>query len=217
MKIEFKYTSTLVFLLLLCGCAQTQTDKLWSAPTYTERINQFLINPEDKSLIIIGEKYHYIFNEDSAPLVLLGWSSRKNLHAFFYAFEVNSENIVTGTYSLNSDSKKASIEEINWLKSNGFKINKSGLYTKTLKVSGTRYLAGNVHISNSSHLNKQYRISIERPNSTFETISKTALTPITVTSDAVTVIGGTALLVAIAVPIMAVGGVVSAINSVVSE
>ncbi|MGE4396673.1 MAG: hypothetical protein AB7D34_04350 [Sulfurimonas sp.] len=217
MKTIFKYTLTIVIALLLCGCTQTQTDKLWSAPTYTENINQFLIHPENQSLIIIGEKYHYIFNKDSASRDILVWNGRKNLHANFYDFEVNAKNIVTGTYSLAFDSKAATVSEINWLKNNGFEINENGFYRKTLKVSGTRYLAKNDEFRNAGHLNKQYPITIKRPNSTYETIVNTAFTPITVTMDGIYMIEGTALVMVIAVPFIVVDVISDLVYNVVPE
>ena len=51
-----------VFLSLGCVTKQVWTDKVRGEP-YKERIISFYNNTEEKKIIFIGEKYHYIFNE----------------------------------------------------------------------------------------------------------------------------------------------------------
>ena len=213
MKTKFKYILLLV-ILLLHGCSQTGTSRLWTPPRYTEKINQFLINPKDKSLIVIGEKYHYIFDENSAPLNLLTWSGRKNLRAYFNDFKINSENIVNGSFTITCNSKKVSTDEAQWLKKNGFIINQNGFYNKMLKIKGTRYLKRNNKVNHLSHLNEDYYILVEEPNSTSDIIYKTVLTPITVTGDAVYVIGGIPLVLGLVAIILPIKTVVDGIKSV---
>jgi hypothetical protein len=189
MKTKFKYI-LLISILLLQGCTRTQTNtaKLWNPPTYTETIDQFLINTKEKSLIIIGKKYHYIFDKGSAPLNLLTWSGRKNLRAYFDDFKVDVKNIITGSYFIQYNSKKIPKDEVTWLKKSGFKIDKNGFYCKVFNIKGTRYLKRDDKLNNLSHLshlNRKYYIRIEKPNSTSDIAYKIAMTPISVAGDTI--------------------------------
>ena len=209
MKTKFKYI-LLISILLLQGCTRTQTytGELWNPPTYTETIDQFLINTKEKSLIIIGKKYHYIFDKGSAPLNLLTWSGRKNLYAYFYDFKVDVNNTVTGSYSIKNSNKKISKDEVTWLKKNGFKIDKNGFYCKVFNIKGTRYLKRDDKLNNLSHLNRKYSIRIERPNSTSDIAYKIAMTPISVTEDTIYI--GVIAATIISVPVVVLGlGVVA--------
>ena len=212
MKFRLATISIVALLLLQYGCAD-HTRELWGKqpePSYREKIDQFMISPEDSRLIIIGNtiignRYHYIFEKDSAPLSILSWSGRKYLRAdFSSAFNIYSDNSITGEYSLDCSCESASSEDIQWLESNGFKLHENGQYRKTLQVNGTRYRAGSNKIANSQNFNHEYYITIKRPHPTRSKISRIALTPIAVAFDGIATIGMLPLLI-FAAPFMAAG------------
>lgn len=70
----------LSMILILSGC----TSKLWNSRdvkrvSYSETIDAFMMNPQNKSLIFIGEKYHYIFEPNEK---------------FVYLYDNKNENII---------------------------------------------------------------------------------------------------------------------------
>jgi len=73
----------ILLTLTLVGCA---TSKMWEnqyyeTSTYQETLHQFLITEDNKHLILIGEKFHYIFNEANTLNTLLLSENRHLLSA----------------------------------------------------------------------------------------------------------------------------------------
>jgi hypothetical protein len=184
-----------VALLSVTGCL---TKKLYETheTQYDETALSFLLTEDGSKLVVLGKKYHYIFDDFSPSLThLLASPLRTVVEAELFNFLVRRDNVVTGHYELYL-SKQASDEQRRSAIDAGFvepELTLSG------HLKGVRYSAkGFPSPPETQRFNRPYVVSI-----TEETESKLAtkimLTPITVAADGALILGGVALvLIAIA-------------------
>jgi hypothetical protein len=82
------------------GCAQhTAPVKPERRFTYHERIENVLVAPSKTKLVVLGERYHYVF-DDARLVALLSASFRNELRASFGTFRVNPDNSIEGSYQV---------------------------------------------------------------------------------------------------------------------
>ena len=122
-----------VVKILLLSCMTLQscvtTDLMWADSTYSESIENFLISSDGEQLVIIGEKYHYIFPTEKKLTSILLSNEKKNIEPVFYNYRVQPDGIITGAYTLRYVYKNKTPENNKWLEQNGFsysKKNKNG-------------------------------------------------------------------------------------------
>ena len=181
----------LIFSLCLMSCT-TYTNTLWQDSTYKENISNFLITEKGEKLVIIGDKYHYIFKLDKNLNNILSFKKRKKLYALFSQFNVDNDNNVTGIYTISFVIRdKNDIPKIQNL---GFKRNKFSredwtFYTYKNAIKGKRY-TGNKNKPNALKFNRKYQVLVKEQNSPLKTIKKIFTTPVTVTADGIATVTG---------------------------
>lgn len=212
-----KITSLLAILTLLINSGCDGTAKMWKKKTsYEEVIKNYLISDKGDKIAFLGQKYHYIFDENSGVIKeLLQWDQKQKLKIRihdFYDFKATSPSDVilmvdiTGT---TSSQKSDNLDEISlpsdiaFLKKLGFleieiTRGKTKMITKRIKLEGRRYLPKpHTQYPITDSLSKEYKVIVQNTYDTaLEKSKKIALTPLTVTGD---------VFVAIAIPIFFVG------------
>lgn len=195
---------SLIISLLFSSCAHKA---LWSKKRYNESVKNFLISEDGKKLVVISQKYHYIFDIDKSLKQILLSKHKQNIIANFSTFELNKDRNINGSYYLKYELEKYFSEEekitfdknTNWLIKNGFKKHKDQfstnkiIYTFQSQLTGKRYIANNITVPNNS-FNKQYTIIIEEYEYTKDT--REILSPVAYTVDGVLIVGGVALFIA---------------------
>lgn len=159
------FSLAMVFMVFFSGCYTKRDTK----STYIdEKVYAFMINQENKSFVIVGEKYHYIFEANRKFEYLL-----QNLNEA-YTFEIedggyyiNHDNTVFAMFSIDIDEKKVSKKFLDWAKKNGaFTTFKKGTsfkeHTLVLRISmqGKLYLPNKEFNKSVPKLNKEYKIKV---------------------------------------------------------
>lgn len=187
----------LSMILILSGC----TSKLWNSKdvkrvSYSETIDAFMMNPQNKSLIFIGEKYHYIFEPNEKFVYLY---DNKNENIIFDSnngvYEIR-DNKIYAYFSIYIYTKNMKQEIIDWaLKNNGKYVENNEKIKMSITLDGTRYLSDLKVNQVVEKLSMKHNIKIDVivKEDEYSTASKIALTPLTVTGDTIVVAGGMVL------------------------
>lgn len=199
-----KKTILILSIFVLSSCA---THLAWKNKSYQEKISHFLTTNGVEKLVIIGDKYHYIFSNANKLNTILQWEHRKLLKANFDEhFLVTTNNKISGKYKIICDCENTSKAQKAWLNDNGFKrtleknkqcTNKKMLYVKEIEVHGDRYLSKNKKFSENNKLNSIYKIIVEEEASTLDNIVNVAETPIAVAADGIFIISAAGIAVAL--------------------
>ncbi len=181
------------------------TKHLWENKTESEEVTNILISEDGKNVIMIGEKYHYIFNDESRiiqellnkkselnPTVIDQSDSSKKEHQIFY---IKTDQTVTTTIKIRTDyDDKKEIPTF---------LNKAGFEKKTIteqiknKKGEKLYLEGELRITGKiyrpdpnvnydqipSKLNKRYSVTLKYEHGFIKKAYSVPLTPITWTAD----------------------------------
>jgi hypothetical protein len=173
------------------------TNSLYNQYKYTtEKVSGFYVSSDDKSLVVIGEKFHYIFPLETKLKSVLNWKERLKVKATFSQFKVFPDSIVNGAYYLVVDAKDLGLAEQEYLKSIGFDSDYMGYHLDS-QITGKYYAANG--ILSSSQFNQPYTIELAEDASMPGPL-KVALTPITVAADGVLWIGGAILAYVVLTP-----------------
>ncbi len=176
-------------LVSVSGCF---TPMLYEPRTYDETALSFLVTEDGSRLVVLGEKYHYIFDDISPSLkeILLGpLHLRTVVVAVLANFYVNSDNVVTGDYVL-SLSDQASDEQRKRAMSAGFVPPD---LTLPGHLKGVRYSAEGFPFSAAQTQGFAHRYDA-RVREERSKAAKILLTPVTVAADGVLILGGLFLL-----------------------
>jgi len=185
--------NTILCLILLSSCA---THSLWnSSNRYSERVKGFLITKSGDKMVVIGDKYHYVFPVNLELKNIMISKKRKLIKPRFTNFKVDENNKISGNFHLHFYAKFEDDSE--WLEDLGFSIRRVTKHGNTSyvyrgKLDGKRYKADKkVNIKES--FRRSYRLSIAEPEGGAETIKKVLATPVTLTVDGLLLIGGAVL------------------------
>lgn len=189
--------SFLIAILIISNLTSC-TKKLWRKSYYSENFKNFMTTKNGKKIIALGKKYHYVFEDDSRILIkLLSWENREKLEIENYNFRISEFNKITGSITIKSKIPKNSDEDLNeediyYLKKLDF-ISEDNILKKNIVLSGVRYYPkSGVNYDKMDPEIKEHKIKIELDDYA-DKVKKIALTPITVLSDGVLIIAGTAL------------------------
>lgn len=180
----------LVVILVLVGSCKI-TKSMWDK-SYEEVVDSFITTADGREFAFIGQNYHYIFSDNSAIIKrILFWKRHDILYIDVNQtyLEVDTNNDVSGYITVKSAFSDLESEDDLYLQSLGFVKQKNGDVSLKLNLIGKRYLANNQNYG-TFPLSKPYNFTIHyRENSLFETIGKAALSPITLTLDAIIWVG----------------------------
>lgn len=213
----------IVFFLIfvLTGCTST-TSQLWKdhykSSTYDEMINGLAVNSGDQSLIVVGEKYHYLFDRNEVLAYLLEHNNGKNMifdleHGRYEA----EEDQIKANFTIKIDVNQIEKENMQWLNNHKVAINKdrNNVINIRLSLKGKRYIADPVVNQAVQKLSKQYKINItEKQIDNLNNGARILLTPLAVVVDGVGAISITVGIVAAAGVIAVVGVTVLTIREI---
>lgn len=201
----------ILIVILLITNLTSCTSLLWRNSVYGDGFKHFLITQDGKKIVILGEKYHYVFDDESGVLSkLLSWEGRSKLEMEIYNFRLSKFNNITGSITVKSRIQKNSTTELSeqekdFLIKDGFTIATSDeyiftnttsdevIFKKKINIAGVRYLPKpGVNYDTSSSFTKVYGVNIERDDFS-DKATKIAFTPVTVVGDGVLIIAAVAL------------------------
>jgi len=191
MKIK-KFFHSIFLCLLLISLTSCITQALWRDPYYEERVGQFFVGSDGRYTVLIGEQFHYVFTENSRLLkeVLSLWQrdlltiDNDKTH-----LTLDSDNNITGNITSKVPFSLLPPEDQYALQSFGFRPDRNDEVTLTVEVRGRRYAAKYLG-SDIAALNRAHNIRIYYSSYSFvKGVGKAAVTPISVTLDAILLIG----------------------------
>lgn len=200
--------SIAVISFMSMGC---MTASVWEDPskisnTYNERINAFMMNPQNDSVIFLGEKYHYIFEKNEQLSFLL---KHRNNEALTFSIKNGSYNVVgsnvTAKFHIYINQNTADKNLLDW-----WYANKKGTDVVGTEISlyGTRYIANEIVNFSAENFSQKIDIKvITRLPSKSNTASKILITPLAVAADGAIIIvavGATIVLMPILIVVQAV-------------
>ena len=162
--------------------------------TYIEHVSAFLITKDGKKLVVLGERYHYIFDLPDKLRPVLTASYRKSLHTSFSSFHVDGGD-VTGNYDTVL-SKDASADERQAAAADGVIARRDQLRLGG-NIAGKRYSTEGFTLKPdgaAQAFNERYTVGIDEAPSAFAKGLRILATPVTVAADGVLVLGGILLL-----------------------
>ena len=200
----------ITFLCILAsGCLTSELYKL-KKESFNEELRGFLITQDQKQVILIGQRYHYIFPMDNDLKNILAWPNRSKLRATRLSFVISKNNVINGTYLLKNENA-LSDDDKSLLLANDFKVRSNGDYYFVGRLSqGTVYEPGKFQLPEVQSFKRPYYLNITYDYATSgQTLTKVLVTPLAVAADGIdTVIGAI-----IAVPL----GIAFASNSANDE
>jgi hypothetical protein len=174
----------------LSGCV---TSRLHETTSYTERIGGVFVSSDRKSIVILGEKYHYIFDAPSQVLAALDPILHPEIRkAEFSSFNVNSNNEIYGSVNLYASGKLNKQQEELALKA-GFIFNGSDQAQARVRMQGKRYRAKESEKPVVQRLNKEYFVTVNEDPSIAGAALKVAATPVAIAADGALILGAVVL------------------------
>lgn len=89
---------------MMAGCVSEEQQEPGSQSRrrfgYDEKIENILFSPKAGKLIVLGERYHYLFDDMHALGKALNASFKKEFTGSFGNFTVNPDNRITGSYRI---------------------------------------------------------------------------------------------------------------------
>lgn len=195
--------------ILASGCLTSELYEL-KKESFNEELRGFLITQDQKQVILIGQRYHYIFPMDNDLKNILAWPNRSKLRATRLSFVISKNNVINGTYLLKNESLLSNDDQA-LLLANHFKVRNNGEYYFVGKLSqGAVYESGNFKLPEEQSFKRPYYLNISYDYATTgQTLTKILVTPLAVAADGIDTVVGTI----IAVPL----GVAFASNSANNE
>ena len=72
--------SILIVILIVTNLTSCETIRIWENTKYNEDFKDFLVTKDNKKIVILGQKYHYAFDDKSGDLSkLLFWESKSKI------------------------------------------------------------------------------------------------------------------------------------------
>lgn len=186
--------------ILISGC---MTDALFKDRRYHETVFSFQVSEDGKTVVVLGDAYHYTFDAPSEFVKIVQSSIRADVVPELTYFRVANDNSVRGVCNLIYGKKDA--ELLAEAKSIGFVLRgTAGPYQLRMSFSGRRFSTDGFAIAKvKDHFNKPYLIDVYEEQSVGEKLVKAPLTPVTVVGDGIL----TLMLHGVVVPIFSrVGG-----------
>ena len=164
-------------------------------PSFTEKIRQFYITSNQRQLIVLGDKHHFIFPLDSTLSEILTWSGRKNLQAQNLSFVISRGGKIKGHYSISvKDVATLTPSDLSFLQAHQFTCNTITHNDPTRRwcqndsklINGTVYDAAHFKAPSTLGFNQTYQVNISYDyGSAGQAIAKFIATPLAVAGDVV--------------------------------
>ena len=182
--------SFLIAILIISNLSSC-TMKIWEKTQYEENLKNLYITKDGKKIVILGKKYHYVFDDESGELIkLLSWKSRSKLEIENYDFRISEINKISGSITLKTKTPKERNNILNkneksFLKKLGF-VNSSSfevIFKKKIDIFGNRYSPKSIeNFDVATALNTEHKLNIEVADYADKT-KKIILTPVAIVGD----------------------------------
>ncbi len=192
---RLKNINLLLFLLLFLQTSCV-TKSLWTE-TYPETFQNFSVSQDGSRVALVGEKYHYVFSDNSGVLkALLTWPDRGLLFIDVSKthLDVDLNNNVYGYATIESFLNQLRPQQTLFLTSVGFRSKDGSALFLRMPLRGRRYLPRNDLQVFLPRLNRPYVVDINHEQGVLRKAGNLALTPLTVTADSVLLLGKIALI-----------------------
>ena len=185
--------SILIFILIITNLTSC-TSMLWKKNSYIDKFKNVLNTKDGEKIVILGKKYHYIFNDDSLVLnKLLDWENNSKLEIEKYNIRITENNKIIGSIILKTKVEKnlnnaLDEQDKSFLQTLGFQNSGSNqaILKKKIIVSGVRYAPkSDANYDTTSTSNKEFKIKVEVDDNFVDIAKKIAFTPVTVLADGV--------------------------------
>ncbi|KWC82038.1 hypothetical protein WL57_23055 [Burkholderia cepacia] len=187
----------------LTGC----TAMLFEDGRYEETVDRFLVSEDGKKFVVLGEKYHYIFDMPEHLGAVLASPYRKSINASLYGFVAQGSKI-SGKFRLQL--RRADMTDEGWDRAleDGFAKRESSDLEMKGELAGSRYLAdGFAQGKTWSSFAHSYKIDVTDRITTAGKAVRVLATPVTLAADGVMMIGAVVLSPVIVVLLAPVAGV----------
>jgi len=179
--------------LPLMGMSGCITTRLHEDRTYTEKLQGVLVSADKRTLVVVGEQYHYLFTATSQVAAALDPQLQPAIEtASFQGFRVSADNRIQGRLVLQTR-RDASAAQLQIARQAGFEDRGGRMVTEAL-MHGERYAARNGMPLPLQKLNRDYDVHITEEASDATKMLKAVATPVTVAADGVLVLGAIVLL-----------------------
>ena len=172
---------------LVAGCHNfgSITDSWLADSNYEETLTAFLITQDGKKLVVIGKRYHYIFDLPPQLHTVMTAPYRPKLHTVFDGFVAQGDKI-SGRYTMmlskkdapaGSDTRERALAD-------GFQDDDYNRFAESGSISGTRYMPSALDSATIPQaFNAQYEVFVvEKPTPAGKAV-KLALSPIAMAAD----------------------------------
>lgn len=185
--------SILIVILIITNLTSC-TSMLWKKNSYIDKFKDVLNTKDGEKIVILGKKYHYIFNDDSLVLnKLLDWENNSKLEIEKYNIRITENNKIIGSIILKTKVEKnlnnvLDEQDKSFLQTLGFQNSGSNeaILKKKIIVSGARYAPkSDANYDTTSTSNKEFKIKVEVDDDFVDIAKKIAFTPVTVLADGV--------------------------------
>lgn len=202
-KVWLGVVSVVIMAFLGTGCL---TKSLWETKgnyeTYQEKdtIRSFMMTQDQKTVVFLGDHYHYVFNNYEQVQQLLSQRTDPNIKFLFDQgnYQILNETQISVAFPVSVDNN-ASASMQAWAKEERFVAQNNGTWKRTFYLGGTRYLADANVTQKGAMLSKPLELTFEgkrQANVTAaQTVGKILMTPVAIAGDGALVLGGVAILV----------------------
>lgn len=187
------------FILLIftssCGLHKklccSLTENLWNE-FYKEKIREFVISPDGRNVIFLGNKFHYALEDNTGALKSILLSKYRY---FLYVdsgdsfLDLYPNNQIVAYIKVLINTVTPPADAYDYFSSFGFRRQEDGLLFLTASFNGTRYQAvDNLNIYRES-LNRVYELKVRSKAGSAADLGKILLTPLAVGADLIILFG----------------------------
>lgn len=129
--------------------------------SYDEKIMNILLSPSTGKLIVLGERYHYLFDDKAGLEKIMAASFKKELAGSFGKFTVDGDDVISGSYRIQTRNR-LSAEQGDEARRLGLSELPDGRFESAAQISGTRIdsmaIAKDLE---TSALNQHYVVTVD--------------------------------------------------------
>lgn len=178
--------ATAVASFSLVGCANPTRIV---SQRYTESVGAVLISQDGRHLVVLGERYHYIFDAPAALVQALASPLHGRMAGVLAGFQVNLEGTTRGDYDIRlpGDLDETASAQAAAL---GFQADPTdGALHLSGRLQGRRFLEGALRARRTPMtLNQVYQVEITAEQRASEQAADALVSPITVAAEGVTML-----------------------------
>lgn len=182
----------LTSLLPLTTLSACITSRMHEDKAYFENLRGVLISADKKTLVVVGDQHHYIFDAPAALVAALDPALHPSIEAAsFQSFSVDANNKISGNLALRTR-RDATPAQRDLAAAAGFQV-KEGQMLLELRMRGERFAVRSGDPLPFQKLNREYRVQVIEETGAAKKVLKAAATPVTVAADGALILGAIVL------------------------